>query len=337
MTTTISQGPTIRRLQHELNTALDELGTARARLSERTEQYDSAVRQRDVEARRVSDLARDLATVRGQLQLSEQALGLCRAHFTKVFERRDFEAMTREQLVSLAEGSIAEARRKGLVEAEGLATRHAQLSRETDLDLMRGVVREYQNRIAEVESELKTDTRPLSAKLEPAKPAPFAAPSWWDAHPKVKAEAGGFVPFDQRASAITAAAKAKEPREMHDGAVVTVPSAVGGTYILSRRGDVYSCTCPAWRWGRAPTNRRTCKHLETYLGEKQEAERITAYLKTECHCGEPLVRGQCQVHTRDWKGDEKCECGRKFASCKAAYDTISVAQRKYGHQPRLAK
>jgi hypothetical protein len=232
-----------------------------------------------------------------------------------------------------------------------------KLSKETDLDLMRGIVKEYQGRIVEVEAELKeaerfkamtkADTRPLSAKLE-AGPDAFKAPAWWQSGympmpqiprttPSNSPEAVGFIPFDRRASAVTAAAKAKEPHILNDGASATVSGSTGGTYILDRRGDVYSCTCPAWRWSREPANRRTCKHLEQYLGEKQEANRITAYLREKCYCGQTLVRGQCQVHTRDWKGDELCTCGRKFASCKAAYDTISVAQRRFGHQPELAK
>jgi hypothetical protein len=338
---------TTSRCRVELKTAVEALATERERMQQLAEQHeqvvlerDRAFHQRDYEAKRVSDLTASLDT---------QA-----KHNRRVFERHDFEAMTREQLVSLAEGAINEARRKGMLEAEGLLSRHARLSRETDLELMRGVVREYQGRIAEVEQHIKDglgapiklDTRPLAAKLDGtavhSKLTPFKPPGWWRIEPSTISAAGaaaaptGFIPFDQRAKAITAEAKAKEPRVLNDGAHVTVSGTTGGTYILERKGDVYSCTCPAWRWNRELSNRRTCKHLEKHLGVKAEHDRITTY-HMKCYCGELLVRGQCQVHTRDWKGNEKCECGRAFASCKAAYDTISVAQRRFGHQPRLAK
>ena len=46
------------------------------------------------------------------------------------------------------------------------------------------------------------------------------------------------------------------------------------TYTLTRHGDVYSCTCPAWRNQGAPIDRRTCKHLRAYLGDDAETARI---------------------------------------------------------------
>lgn len=45
------------------------------------------------------------------------------------------------------------------------------------------------------------------------------------------------------------------------------------TYTLARKGNVYSCTCPAWRNQGAVLDRRTCKHLKAYLGEAAEAAR----------------------------------------------------------------
>lgn len=46
-----------------------------------------------------------------------------------------------------------------------------------------------------------------------------------------------------------------------------------GIYTLSRKGNVYSCSCPAWRNQGAVLDRRTCKHLRAYLGEEAEAAR----------------------------------------------------------------
>jgi hypothetical protein len=144
--------------------------------------------------------------------LSEQALDLSRAHAKKVFERHNFEAMTREQLISFAEGAINEARRKGLIEAEGLASRQLRLSRETDLDLMRGVVKEYQSRIAEVEAELKefehtkvttkADTRPLSdqagGRARGIQGAHLVGAVRLRSRTNAKhSGSGGFIPFDR--------------------------------------------------------------------------------------------------------------------------------------------
>ncbi len=48
------------------------------------------------------------------------------------------------------------------------------------------------------------------------------------------------------------------------------------TYRLSRKGDVYACTCPAWRNQGAVLDRRTCKHLRAYLGDAVESARVGA-------------------------------------------------------------
>ena len=51
-------------------------------------------------------------------------------------------------------------------------------------------------------------------------------------------------------------------------------------YLLSRQGDVYMCSCPAWRNQGAVIDRRTCKHLRAYLGEAAEAARVGAAAPT---------------------------------------------------------
>lgn len=286
------------------------------------------------------------------------------------FTRQDLEGMTRLRLVSLIEEAINEARRKGLIEAEGLVARHRILEQETDLEVLRGVVQKYQERISEIERRLKTateqaktavklDTRPLQEKFTPAGIGPAR---WWSEPPRsqqlprdqfewlsaVKKEqpASGFPEFDKKAKEVSDLASRR--RTLKEGGHVVVAGTSGGTYILrhtSADSDTYSCTCPSWQFQKEPSEQRTCKHLMNLLGVVNETARIAAAkVKAKeaaepqrCHCGIVLVRGQCEKHTRDWKGDEKCACGRKFASCKAAYDTISVAQRKYGHQPTLAR
>jgi DNA ligase 1 len=46
------------------------------------------------------------------------------------------------------------------------------------------------------------------------------------------------------------------------------------TYTLKRNGDVYSCSCPAWKNQGATIDKRTCKHLRAYLGDAAETKRI---------------------------------------------------------------
>jgi DNA ligase len=48
------------------------------------------------------------------------------------------------------------------------------------------------------------------------------------------------------------------------------------TYTLKRLGDVYSCSCPAWRNQSTTIDKRTCKHLRAYLGDAVETARIGA-------------------------------------------------------------
>jgi hypothetical protein len=52
--------------------------------------------------------------------------------------------------------------------------------------------------------------------------------------------------------------------ELQDGESVVVAGSTS-TYTLERKGDVYSCTCPAWRNQKAPIADRVCKHLLGYL------------------------------------------------------------------------
>ncbi|KAJ2931053.1 hypothetical protein H1R20_g6035, partial [Candolleomyces eurysporus] len=63
---------------------------------------------------------------------------------------------------------------------------------------------------------------------------------------------------------------------MADGDEREVKSATSSsTYKVKRTWDHYYCTCPAWRnQGGAPTNARTCKHLQALLGADYEAARL---------------------------------------------------------------
>jgi len=41
-------------------------------------------------------------------------------------------------------------------------------------------------------------------------------------------------------------------------------------YEIKRRADgAYGCSCPAWRFQKAPVGKRTCKHIASYLSYSQ--------------------------------------------------------------------
>ncbi|MEJ7598786.1 MAG: ADP-ribosylation family protein [Kofleriaceae bacterium] len=61
-------------------------------------------------------------------------------------------------------------------------------------------------------------------------------------------------------------------RDLEDGEEIEVQGS-SARYTLARKGDVRSCTCPAWRKQAAPIAERTCKHLRAYLGEVAERGR----------------------------------------------------------------
>jgi DNA ligase 1 len=60
---------------------------------------------------------------------------------------------------------------------------------------------------------------------------------------------------------------------LDDGAAVEVQGS-SARYTLSRTGNVYMCSCPAWRNQGAPVDQRSCKHLRGYLGDQAEATRV---------------------------------------------------------------
>ena len=59
-----------------------------------------------------------------------------------------------------------------------------------------------------------------------------------------------------------------------DGARVDVKGSGSTHYTLAHDGEVFSCTCPAWRNQAVRIELRTCKHLRTYLGDEVETARV---------------------------------------------------------------
>jgi hypothetical protein len=74
--------------------------------------------------------------------------------------------------------------------------------------------------------------------------------------------------------------------DLNSGDKVEVEGSSGNRYVLSRNGDVYSCTCPAWQHGKEVEKRRTCKHLKAYRGEIAEKARTKYAAKS------PIFQGQ---------------------------------------------
>jgi DNA ligase-1 len=68
---------------------------------------------------------------------------------------------------------------------------------------------------------------------------------------------------------------ADKAHQLADGASVQVRGS-SSTYTLTRKGNVYMCTCPAWRNQGAPVDARTCKHLRAHLGDAAETQRVGA-------------------------------------------------------------
>lgn len=68
--------------------------------------------------------------------------------------------------------------------------------------------------------------------------------------------------------------------DLHDGETAEIKGSAKLPYILKNSGDVYSCSCPAWRNQSEPIERRTCKHLKKYRGEQAEKDRLAGMTAT---------------------------------------------------------
>ena len=76
--------------------------------------------------------------------------------------------------------------------------------------------------------------------------------------------------------------------DLKSGDKVEVEGSSGNRYVLSRNGDIYSCSCPAWQHGKEVEKRRTCKHLKAYRGEIAERARLKSATNSPIFQGQPL-------------------------------------------------
>jgi predicted DNA-binding WGR domain protein len=60
---------------------------------------------------------------------------------------------------------------------------------------------------------------------------------------------------------------------MEDGENREVQGSGQNPFIVSRRGSVFSCTCPGWKFKKTNIALRTCKHIQEIRGSAVEAER----------------------------------------------------------------
>jgi DNA ligase-1 len=63
--------------------------------------------------------------------------------------------------------------------------------------------------------------------------------------------------------------------DLEDGESIEVQGSGSNKYVLRNMGEVYSCTCPAWRNQSVAIERRTCKHLKALRGEAAELARVS--------------------------------------------------------------
>jgi DNA ligase-1 len=116
--------------------------------------------------------------------------------------------------------------------------------------------------------------------------------------------------------------------DLHDGESIEVKGSARLPYVLKNTGGVYSCTCPAWRNQSVPIERRTCKHLRAYRGEKAEQDRIGSELPAPTKASESAADskapGLLLAHTwendvdlTDWWMSEKLDGVRAYWDGKA--------------------
>ena len=66
--------------------------------------------------------------------------------------------------------------------------------------------------------------------------------------------------------------------DLQDGESTEMQGSGSRPYVLKNVGGVYSCTCPAWRNQSVAIERRTCKHLRKFRGDKAEEDRLGSAL-----------------------------------------------------------
>ncbi len=83
--------------------------------------------------------------------------------------------------------------------------------------------------------------------------------------------------------------------DLEDGESIEVQGSGSNRYTLRNVGEVYSCSCPAWRNQSLPIEKRSCKHLKAFRGE--EAETLRTGSAPSKKAASPSAKGQGAADT----------------------------------------
>ena len=113
--------------------------------------------------------------------------------------------------------------------------------------------------------------------------------------------------------------------ELEEGQEATVEGSRGVRYVLSRKGDVYACSCPSWTKQRARPEERSCKHLRTYLGEEHERTRLGDLLpglKVPARPKHLPPRRNEDVERREQRRTEMTRAVERFSAAEAKMQAL---------------
>lgn len=82
--------------------------------------------------------------------------------------------------------------------------------------------------------------------------------------------------------------------ELLDGQSAEIQGSAAKPYTIKNIGGVYSCSCPAWKNQSRPIDRRSCKHLRSYLGDQAENIRL-GLTQSELPAKRSIAEGKATV------------------------------------------
>src|SRR3954468_4744940 len=121
--------------------------------------------------------------------------------------------------------------------------------------------------------------------------------------------------------------------DLQDGETTEMQGSGSKPYLLKNTGDLYSCSCPAWRNQSIAIERRTCKHLRKLRGDEAEAARVggpapaapaTEAGETADKVGPPLLLAERWDNAQDLAGWWMSE---KLDGVRAYWDGRSLISR----------
>lgn len=92
--------------------------------------------------------------------------------------------------------------------------------------------------------------------------------------------------------------------DIADGETVEIQGSAAKPYVLTNMGGVDSCSCPAWRNQSTAIERRTCKHLRKYRGDKAEEDRLGGELPARALKSATNVAGPPVLLAHAWDNSQ---------------------------------